>query len=141
MNPIMNDIGSQLLGKFSEYRAEFTAGTTYDAVGVEGAAVDRQNYDSAKLLIPYTTALTTNKKLTFSVVIEDCATSGGTYETFETVTATEVTASGSGVVAYDINLAGAERYIKSYITGDLSHTGTDTAKYAAVFVLGGKNNN
>ena len=101
---------------------------------------------SAKLVIAYTTALgDSDETLSFAVQFQDATASDGTGSAdYGDAVATTVVSTGesggsteTGTVEVDVNLAGANRYIRSQITPNLSASGTDTCEWSAVLVLFG----
>lgn len=119
-----------------------TAGATEDAVECEGETIDRLGFDSMKLVIGYITTLTDTKTLSFGIKEQQSA-DGSTWDTATVVQAATVavTSDGGGTemgtVEANINLRSKKRYVRYNITPDLSATGTDTAIWTAVTILGG----
>ena len=105
------------------------------------AAIDRLGYSSCMLLIPWQAVLAEAKTVSFTVDVTDCATSGGSYASYSAVAKTVYGTGGSGgstasgMIELDVDLKGADRYLKVEITSDLSATGTDTAYWGAALVL------
>ena len=127
-----------------------TAGGSGDATEVDGAWVDRQLDDiglalSAKLVITFTATLETGETLSFSGNFQDATSSAGAgADDFSTAFTATVVATGdsagsteTGTYEVDIDLAGANRYIRSQITPNLSRSGTDTCEWSAAIVFFG----
>jgi hypothetical protein len=120
---------------------------------------------SAKLIIQFVTSLTADKTLTITANAQDGAASNlsdaadyaavrASYDVSSAAPPTAVTlssgnfpatavktgaASGvSGQVEIDFDLSAAKQYIRCQVTFDLSHSGTDTVAYSAVWVFGGQ---
>ena len=125
-----------------------TAAGTGDNTKVTGTTVDRKGTtggtlaDSCVLAIGWVAALTNAKSLAFAVEIQDSA-DDSTWNTAVVLQASTVaklagsSTNFSGTVELDVNLAPYARYVRFNITPDLSASGTDTATYSAVCVLGG----
>ena len=118
-------------GKYS------VAAAASDNSAVTSAAIDRSNYGSCKVIIPWSATLQEDKTFSLTIAVKDCATSDGSYADYSTVAKTVYATGGSGgstsygTATLDVNLNGAKRYIETVITSDLSATGTDTAFWAA----------
>lgn len=123
------------------YAHTSVAGAASDNAKKTSAAIDRLDFGSCKLDIVYSGTLAEGKTLSFTVDVTDCATSGGSYASYSAVAKTVYATGGSsgstetGIITLDVNLAGADRYLKIDITSDLSATGTDTAFYCAGLTL------
>lgn len=119
-----------------------TAGATEDGVEVTGETIDRQGFDSMKLVISYLATLADTKSLSFGIKEQESA-DGSTWDTATVVQASTaaVTSDGgtneAGTVEANINLRSKKRYVRYNITPDLSATGTDTAVWTAAAILGG----
>ena len=121
-----------------------TAAATEDGVEVTGSAIDRQGYDSCVLAITALAKLAATKLLSLGVKYQDSA-DNSTWNAAVVMQAstTLLTGGGGGTteegeVELGLNLRGLERYVRFNITPDLDATGTDTAIWSAVCVLGGK---
>lgn len=120
-----------------------TAGGTGDNVAVTGQTINREKLPlSGKLCIPFLAALTDTESISFTVAIQESA-DGSSWDSAETLQSATVAATSSGgsnehgVVTLDVDLSGRKQYVRFNITPDLSASDTDTALFAAVFVLGG----
>jgi len=125
-----------------DVRDTITAAAGTDNSLTTSAAVDRLGYGSGEFAIVYNHTLADTETLTVSMTIMDCATPNGTYAAYATVFADEVVATGLstadvGVNSLNVDLSGAERYIKVQTCTDLSASGTDTATWTAHWVKGG----
>lgn len=127
-----------------------TAGGSGDNTEVNGAYIDRKLDDvgmamSAKLVINFTTALAADETLKFAVQMQDATASDGTgVADYEDAVAATVVATGesggsteTGTVEIDVDLSGANQFVRAQITPDLSRGATDTAAWSATLVLFG----
>lgn len=146
--PRSHNIGASIAVVRGSANATLTAGGSGDNTQVVGAIIDRAAYNyplSCVLAITVKAVLAASKKLTLkSVILEHDDTSNlASATTFAAPADVDVLVdSGSGSTMtgqkeYDIDLAGAKRYIRLSFTPDLNATGTDTAEAASVVVLGG----
>jgi len=103
-----------------------TAGGTGDATEVDGAYIDRQGFDSLKVIIAYKAVLAQGKTLSIAANLQDATSSGGAGGSTET-----------GVVELDFDISGANQYVRVQYTPDMNASGTDTATLSAVYILGG----
>lgn len=130
-----------------------TAGGGGDATEVDGEWVDRMSATglamSAKLGIAFTStfaAVAGANQLSFAIQIQDATAADGTgaadYGSPVVSTVVQTGESGgsveTGAGEVDINLSGANRYIRAQITPDLSAATVDTLEWAALFVLFGE---
>jgi len=141
MNYINTDTGAKLLTKYQGI-ATLTAGGTGDDTAITGASVLAQNYNSGKLVVTFTATLAEGKTLDLDVNFYHSDDNSS----FTTVTVAEavVVATGgtggstvTGTYEYDFNREKIGRYIKCTVTPNLNATGTDTARVATLFILGG----
>lgn len=150
---------SQLLNGGAYCRTAFaainrtaTAGGTGDNTEVDCAYVDRiKDSDAAggiaqsmKLVIGFTSALNAGETLSFAIQIQDDADGVGSGTDFgepivKTVVATGASPNSTevGTVEVDVDLSGAKRFVRAQVTPDLSRGGTDTAEWAASYVMFG----
>lgn len=141
MNYQMTDIGAKLLTVYQGI-GTLTAGGTGDDTAITGASVLAQNYNSGKLVVIYTATLAEGKKLDIDVAFLH-SDDNSTWTTVTVETAKVISTGGTGgstntgVYEYDFNREKIGRYIKCTVTPNLDATGTDTAKVATLFVLGG----
>lgn len=124
-------------------------GNTTAETAQDGAWVDRQLADkgialSAKLVINYSAALLdTSDTITFAVQFQDASDSSGTgvanYEDASGTKTADTANSGgetvTGTAEFDIDLAGADRFIRAQITA--TALGGGTVAYSATLVLFG----
>jgi hypothetical protein len=121
-----------------------------DATEVDGAWIDRLPadhgpFESAKLVIAYTTTLAAAATLSFGVQFRDATAIGGTgaADFRDAVASTIVSTGGSGgttntgTVEIDLDMAGAREFIQAQITPNLSAGATDTCEWSAVLVMFG----
>lgn len=141
MNYQMTDIGAKLL-TVHQGISTLTAGGTGDDTAITGASVLAQNYNSGKLVVVYTATLAEGKTLDIDVAFLH-SDDNSTWTTVTVETAKVISTGGTGgttntgVYEYDFNREKIGRYIKCTVTPNLNATGTDTAKVATLFVLGG----
>lgn len=128
-----------------------TAGGSGDNTEVNGAWIDRVDSNdhgialSAKLVIAYTATLAVGETLSFAGNFQDASDSSGTgaadYEDAWSSTVAATGASGgsteTGTFEIDIDLSGADQFVRAQITPNLSRGGTDTCEWAASLVLYG----
>ena len=138
-----HNIGKFLKSLFVAAATAVAAGTG-DNTEATGANLARSGYLSGKLVISWTTTLTDTKTLSFTVKSRTgtsssaCTSASQVTELAKTVVATS---SGGGTMTgtteVNIDLGSYDQYVAFDITPDLSHSGTDTAVWAAAFVMGG----
>lgn len=120
---------------------DLTAAGTGDNTAINGAWLDARSNDSVRVGANYVTALTATKTLTLSCIVQTASDSSGTgATTLATLTAKVISATGNGVHLFP-ELVALDRstnlgFIRTVLTPDLSHSGTDTATVGAFFVLG-----
>jgi hypothetical protein len=116
------------------------AGGTGDSTAVTGLTVDRSGHDSAVLAVFCQAKLTTSE--TFSLQMEyQTSADDSNWDTAVVLQASTValTATGSTVVSYGLNLTGLKRYIRLNFTPDFSKATVDTAvAQGAVILAGGR---
>lgn len=141
----MNYNNTDIVAKLkTEYQgiATLTAGGTGDDTAITGASVLAQAYNTGKLVVTYTATLAEGKTLDLDVLLLH-SDDNSTWTTVTVETAKVVSTGGTGgstntgVYEYDFNREKIGRYIKSTVTPNLNATGTDTARVATLFVLGG----
>lgn len=141
------DIGAVLSTARGGNNAALTAGGAGDNTAVTGHIVDRFDHNtpqSAVLAIAYSATLGAGETLTVDYTVQhDSADDLGGATTFATATdaviATGPTGGGTvtGVFEVNLNLQGAQRYIRVNVTPDLSRANTDTAQVSTLWVFGG----
>jgi len=149
MHAAMSDIGALLAARYASAGVDVTAAGSGDATEVDGAWIDRRNYTSMKAVIVYTTTLQSGETLSVAANLQDASDSSGTGAAdFGDALTSTVQATGesggsteTGVVELDFDLSAADRYVRLQFTPDLSASGTDTAELAAVYIIGGSNEN
>ena len=120
------------------------AAAASDNAAKETAAINRQGYLSAVVLVPWEAqAITDTKKLSLTVKRYQSA-NGTSWDAAETIqdatavfTAATPTLAGNGCLKLAQDLSGCKQYVKYEVTADLDASGTDTACYSVVVVLGG----
>lgn len=115
-----------------------------DGVAITGATIDRLNFESAVVVLPFLAALQQDETLTISSLEYQESADGSSWDTAVSIDASEVVATGdtggsneSGQLAVKVDLESKKRYIRFNFTPDLSAGATDTAIVASVVVLGG----
>lgn len=143
MKAKMHDIGALLTARFAVANTSATAGGSGDATEVSGAWIDVTNYESLKVLVPYTTTLAADATLSFAANLQDATAIGGTNAAdfgtavAATVVRTGAVTAGTGVVEMDFDVSQARGFVRVQLTPDLSAANTDTLAFSAVYVLGG----
>lgn len=149
MDPRTNSIGEFLDVVNASNGARGVAAGTGDNTEVVGGAIDRTLYGYAKsaiFAILGSAALASAATLTMkSVVIEtdDDSAFGTATALLSPADAVAATGGSGGTtekvgVEYNLDLAGAKRYVRIRFTPDLSAGGTDTFTLAAAAVMGGQ---
>ena len=148
---MQHDIESWVVGGFGHYEAVITAGAGNDNVEVNGPWLDRRNdvkgpHLSVAVMILWEAVLTNSKTLSLAANLQDATSAvGAGAADFGTALANAVVATSDaspnetirGVTKFAVNLGAARQFLRLQLTANLSATGTDTVKLAAVFVFGG----
>lgn len=146
-----HDGGAYCRSVFQAINKTATAGGSGDATEVDGAWVDRELSGvgmamSAKLVIAYTATFgETGATLTFALNFQDATASDGSgSDDFDSAVTATTAATGdsggsteTGTFEVDIDLSGANQFIRAQITPNLSASGTDTCEWSAVIVFFG----
>lgn len=147
-----HDMGSQIKSFNALNPVTITAGTTADGNEYDGNIYDRRVpggtnsdlYLSAKVVVNYTTTIAStagtliilanaqHSSSTASTAFSDLNDADGS--TGQSKTQTD---DGNGVLEFDLDLAGAKRYVRIQVDPTLSATATDTAGVSGIMVLGG----
>lgn len=138
------DIGSYVTSRFADQVDAVAAGTG-DATESSGVYVDRAGKESVKVVIAWEAVLAEDATLTLAGNLQDATDSSGTgVADYGTALASAVVATGGtggsterGVTEYSVNLEGANQYIRSQVTPDLSAANTDTLRLTVLFVFPG----
>jgi hypothetical protein len=95
--------------------------------------IDRDGYLSARVVVQ--TVATAGDTAVITINVYDAAESTGTYTVYDSANATVTINATSSVTAdgFDVDLAGADRYIKVYATPE---SAVCTTTYTAVCILG-----
>ena len=148
MIPVTNGMAEQLKCEYAAISTA-TAGSTGDNTEVNGAALDvNGNYGSLKVAVVYTTTLTEAKTLTMKSMnlqtADDSSFTENVADYGDAITADTLVATGgtsgsthTGIFEMDFDLSAARRYVRVQYKPDLSHTSTDTASFAATYILAG----
>jgi hypothetical protein len=99
-----------------------------------------KRFGTLTLVLAAVATLTADKALALKAVRfehSDDATSWSDVKPGTTLLTVKSTEAGTrtGAAVIDCNLLEAKRYVRAKFTPDLSHTGTDTAKVSAVYLL------
>lgn len=119
------------------------AGTEGNGAAQVGEAIDRKGFNSAVLAVPVSAVLTAEATLIVSVVVETAGTAdAATWRPLASIAGEELVGGEGGstetaLLEVDLNLLGADRYIRASVTGTLSAAATDTQALAGVMILGG----
>jgi hypothetical protein len=138
-------VAELLAARHSSAGVDVTAAGAGDNVEVDGAWIDRSGLLSGKAVVVYTATLAQGETLSIAANAQDADDSSGTGAAdygaalTSTVVATGDTGGSTetGVVELDFDLMGARGFLRLQFTPDLSASGTDTAELAAVWILGG----
>lgn len=120
-----------------------TDGQPEDNAKVTSSAIDRMGYDSAVLIVPATAHCANTKTLSFAVGILESEDNSvwGAEAVLQAPTALITGDVGglikTGLLHIDIDLRSRKRYFKITLT-PATNNGGDTANFAAVVILGGK---
>ena len=121
------------------------AGGTGDGVKITGETVDTQGYSSVAVVTGYLAALADTKTLSFAHELQE-SSDDSTWDTAEVVEAATVYGTGTtggtnerGKAEFAIDMKLRKRYIRFNVTPDMSATGTDTATFHTIAVMGGAN--
>jgi hypothetical protein len=140
---ILTDLNNYIKPSLLSYKDLIVAGSGTDDTKVTNTdGVDVQGFSSAQLAIAWNGVLTDEKTLKLTVEVsesDDDSTYSTPVELLEQVQATAETPTTdySGVKLINFDLSGYKRYLKIGITLDLNASGTDTASWHAVLILGG----
>lgn len=142
MTQFARNVGALIIAAFGIDIPTVTAGTGADGLAVNGEAIDRIDAHSCSLAVQADVALTASETLAVTVAVEDSAdgTSFAAAPTSVQPTAAVLTATATGKSAakLDVDLSACRRYVRFVVTPTLSLNATDTAKVAAICILGGR---
>lgn len=143
MASLGRDISHELIAKYAFASTAVTAAGSGDATEIVGLTIDTQalptKAESVAFLVSVLASLTATKNITIAAHIQDSA-DDSTYadvvasQTILTLSATG-TNRGTGKIGVNLNLC--RRYIRIYLTPDMSASGTDTATVTGIAVFGG----
>lgn len=145
MHASMQNMGALIGARHAAVNITATAGGSGDATETNGAWIDRQGFQSVKVVVVWSTTLAAAATLSIAANLQDASAINGTGAAdFGDALAATVVATGpggggtvTGVTELDFDVSGADRYIRIQFTPDLSASGTDTARLAAVYIVGG----
>lgn len=119
------------------------AGTEGNGAAQVGEVIDRKGFNSAVLAVPVSATLAADETLTVGVVVATAgAADAEAWQPLASVAGEELVGGEGGstetaLLEIDLNLLGADRYVRATVTGTLSAAATDTQALAGVMVLGG----
>jgi hypothetical protein len=142
---MMRDIGAYILAVFADFVPNIVAAAGGDNTESSGVYIDRQDYNSAKVVITYEAVLGEDETLSVAANVQDASDSSGTgVADYGDALANAVVATGGsggsteqGTVVLDVNLDEAKQFIRTQFTPDLSAANTDTAEISVTVILGG----
>lgn len=154
MHPNSNNIGAFITSELALDSTTVGAGVGGSGTPVNGNVFDRlasrNMHLSGKLQLAYKFTGASGHTATVAWAVRDSDASGGTYANVDQSTPAEHPSSGSstitanndgsavrGVVEVDVDLQGANRYLRPTVTPTLSHSGVDTLNLTGVWALGG----
>lgn len=140
----MRNVGAYITSRFGDLATAVAAGTG-DNTESDGVYVDRDGFESAKMIIAFEAVLQATETLSIAANVQDATSSGGAgVADYGDAFANAVVATGDtggsterGVIEIDVDLNMANQYIRSQVTPNLSASGTDTCNISVVWVLGG----
>ena len=149
MHYTSQNVGANLAARYAAAGVDATAAGTGDNTEVNGAYIDRSDFFSVKCVIAYTATLAEGETLSIAANLQDATSAAGAgVADFGTAYASTVVATGgtggsteTGVLELDFDLLTADQFIRLQFTPDLSAGATDVAELAAVYILGGSNEN
>lgn len=145
---LQRNIGALFTGLFSDIIAVTAAGAG-DNTEASGAWIDRGGFESAKITIIGQTTLAEDETLAIVAAnMQDASDSSGTdaadYGTAYAPSAETVTnTGGSGgstedvAIEFDVDLVGADEFVRFQVTPNMSASATDTATLQVAIHLGG----
>ena len=139
------DIGAFIEGVNALLANVVTAGTGADGLEQDGYFNDRSRRLSGVLVIAYTAVLAQDATLSLAANLQDASDSAGTGAAdYGDALANAVVATGDtggsteiGTVEIDVDLSGADAFVRGQVTPTLSAVATDTVALSAVLVLSG----
>jgi hypothetical protein len=142
---LQHDIGAWITSRFAD-QIDVTAAGAGDATESDGIWVQRPEMAaSCKVIVAYEAVLADTEDIAIGFNVQDATSAAGAgVDDFGAAVASAVlvTSSGGtterGVVELDLNLAGANEFLRTQITPDMSAASTDTARIQAVFVFSGE---
>jgi len=154
MNPMSNNIGAYITSKLALDNTTVGAGVGGSGTPVNGNVFDRLGvrnlHLSGKLQLGYKFTGASGNSAIVSWAIRDSDASGGTYANVDQSTPAEHPSSGSttitanddgtavrGVVEVDVDLMGANSFLRATVTPTLSASGVDTLQLSGIWALGG----
>lgn len=139
------DIGAYIEGKSALLGSQVVAGAGGDGLEQDGYWNDRSRRLSGVLMITFTAVLAEDATLSIGANLQDASDSAGTGAAdFGDAIASAVVATGGsggsteiGTVELDVDLSGADAFVRGQITPTLSAASIDTVDISAVLVLSG----
>lgn len=137
------DIGEYVLGEFALLNAAATTAGT----AVNGKAIDRRangsHYVSAKILVPIQYKLSSGTPIVITANLQHGATTTaysniGSTAAFTTITGATGGSSGYAVLAKNVDITNANRYLRVRITPDCNVVSSvQFCNYSGIVLLGG----
>ncbi len=142
---LMKNIGAWVRGLFAFSNLTVTAGDAADGVAQNGVSIDREDFTSVflsgKLMVNANVTIASSDTVTLRARFEDSADNAAwaAYQAEPGGDPADVVMSATDtfVQEFDVNLAGARRYVRCVLTATLSEADTDTVALAATLVVGG----
>lgn len=149
MTTQIRSIGDQIVTRRASANAAATAGSTGDNTEVVGVIIDLAAIgwpQSCQVVIPFTATLAAAATLTIAWDIDTGSASNLSGSSVLTSAAAATVATGPGgggtvpgQLTANVDLSGADRYVRLNFTPNLSAANTDTAALSSVIVFGGMN--
>lgn len=146
MNPRTHNFGSYLTAVNADPAITVLSsadGSESDGLDIDRLALTRDVYRSAKVVIPFTTTLSTGDTCIVVCNTQDSPTSTlyADYSTAVSVTVTNSTGAVdqvlSHVLEFEVDLGAADRFIRTQITVTMSEAAADICNIGASWVFGG----
>lgn len=147
---LLRNIGAFITTRAGQASSSATAGGSGDNTAVTGFEIDLlslgQKPESAVMVIRYKAVLAATQTISFAYKAQQSSIAGmgsGLSDLGTAVASTVIDTGGSGgttehgTVEYKVDLTGAERYIRSNVTPNLSASGTDTCEFDVIWIFGG----
>jgi hypothetical protein len=146
MHAALSDAVARIAARYAVDGVDVTAGGTGDNTEVDCAYIDRRNFAALKCVIAYTATLGAGESLQIAANLQEDADGVGVGVDYGDALAAATVANSvaggtvTGVVELDVDLAGADRFVRLQFTPNLSRAATDVAELSAVYILAGATN-